>query len=112
MLLSIMQNSNVYGFTYNSKKKGIVTEQDFNPVLDVLRKSGNVVEYQCEDLNKKGMQCKLHIHGILEFNRRNPYLKKLCVTGFQMKWELIYDYDGWNRYCCKQTKIDNTTYMF
>lgn len=42
----------------------------------------------------------LHMHGII-LVRKNFYLKKLCMKGYHVKFEELYDYDGWVKYITK-----------
>lgn len=95
-------------FAFTVKKLGGNTAklEDYVPVVCHLRDFGFLkhIEYEYDSHGK------LHIHGIIML-RRGFYRKKLCVQGFHMKLELIYDEKGWEDYIIKH-KYDTPSSCF
>lgn len=88
-----------YGYTYKCNVKVDPQREDYLTALQSLRLSGEIIELRFETDSK----LKLHIHGIVRFNRANPYFKRLCPKGYSTKFEQLLDYDGWMRYISKQS---------
>lgn len=86
-----------YGFTYKCNDKKIVDETDYQSILATLHKRGHVIDV----IYEKDKSGKLHIHGIVEFERRAPLFKTMCPKGFHSKFEELYDIEGWYRYLYK-----------
>lgn len=91
----------VYGFTYKYNMKGaeLVTEEDYQTILNRLNSKGTVIDVQYEK-DKKG---RLHIHGVVEFKKSTPLFKSMCPFGFHSHFEEIYDIGGWQKYMYKDT---------
>lgn len=95
-----------YAFTVK-KLGGIAAKiEEYVPVICHMRDFGLIkhIEYEYDS------KSKLHIHGIIVL-RRGFYRKKLCVQGFHMKLELIYDDNGWETYITKH-KYDTPASCF
>lgn len=88
-----------YGFTYkkNTSNPLLVNEEDYEPILIMLRRKGIVIDVQYES-DSKGL---LHIHGLVEFSGKTPLFKSMCPKGYHSHFEEIYDIEGWSRYIHK-----------
>lgn len=106
--MNIPKNS--YGFTYKIMTKVKPDEHDYEPILRQLKnRNGDVVHVSYE----KDSQNRLHIHGIVRFIDRKPYLQSLTYPSTKSSFEPLYDEDRWLAYCTKVEKgYDNTQYMF
>lgn len=69
---------------------------------DILRrwagKNIAVIYKKYEEDSKK----RLHVHGIIETGKR-LFFKGLLQKGYSMKFQLIYDAEGWKSYCNKKS---------
>lgn len=92
---------NFYGFTYKLNTNPHPTEADYDPILKLLRSKGEVTDFVYETRTKQGKKCALHIHGVIDFNRKNPYFKTLIPKGYHAHFEEIYDSKGWIGYINK-----------
>lgn len=92
-----------YAFTV--KKLGgepqAVLFKDYEDVIDHYKKMGYIkdIDFEYDD------QGRLHIHGIILL-RKGFYRKKLCMKGYHIKLEQIYDEKGWLKYIHKSHKPD------
>jgi len=93
--------NNFYGFTYKLNNNPNPTKADYEPVLKLLRSKGEITDFVYEDKTKAGKPTALHIHGVIDFNRKNPYFKKLIPKGFHAHFEQIYDSKHWIGYINK-----------
>jgi len=92
---------NFYGFTYKLNIKKNPTEEDYEPILRLLRSKGEVTDFVYETKTKRGLPTALHIHGVVDFNRKNPYFKSMCPKGYHAHFEEIYDSKNWLGYINK-----------
>lgn len=95
---------NFYGFTYKLNTKQNPVESDYDVILKLLRSKGDVTDFVYETRTKNGKNTALHIHGVIDFNRKNPYFKTLIPKGFHSHFEEIYDSKTWLRYINKNVK--------
>lgn len=102
----------LYGFTIKDLK---TKETNLNEsvyefmVLKDWAKRGKIISKVYEDKRKDGSKARLHVHGVIEFDKK-PFIQTLCKKGFAVKLEEIYDLDGWIRYIDKNT--DHQTPLF
>lgn len=89
---------NYYGFTYKKNTLPVASNRDYDPIINLLRSKYDNVSWVYET-DKKGLQ---HIHGIVDFNRRNPLFKTLVPQGFSARFHEIHDMKGWIRYLTKE----------
>lgn len=64
-------------------------ETDYRFPMDRLRRNGNIVDYRFEHDSKS----VYHLHAIYEC-RKNPYIRKFVVPGFNVNFTPIHDKDG------------------
>lgn len=87
-------------FTYKKNVKACdrdkVTNEDYDPVLDMINQSGKVISYvfEYDSLKRK------HIHGIAELDHKVKY-RQMKLKGFSSLWKKIFDYQGWCNYLKK-----------
>lgn len=84
-------------------KPNSITLADYSDVLELYAKSGKI-SHSTEERDSSG---RLHIHGILEL-KKHFFIKKLCRNGFHMKFDELFDEEGWRRYINKS--FDNQRY--
>lgn len=95
-----------YAFTIKRvKSPTTVTEQSYAEIIDLWRKMG-YIKYLESEKDSKGV---LHLHGVILL-RRGFYRKKLCLEGFHVKLDLIYDETGWIRYIQKSREVNASDY--
>lgn len=85
-------------FAYTVKTLGDITT--YEPFFDRLNKFSIKVEYKVSELDSKG---KLHYHGILYLDK-GFFRKRLCVKGYHIKLDELYDRAGWIKYILKDQK--------
>lgn len=94
----------LYGFTYRFNGNYEPTKEQYDRILKNLRNRGTVIDYVYEDCDKSGKPTRLHIHGIIKFDKKNPYFKSLMWFGCKSHFELIYNRQGWEAYIKKNKK--------
>jgi len=92
-----IRKESLFGFTYKSNLTGKPQQEDYLPVLKLLAQKGTVMDFSFEHDSKK----RLHIHGIIKFNRRNPLFRSMIPYGFHSHFEPIYNIEGWRKYITK-----------
>jgi len=102
---------NMYGLTISLNTKKDPTTDDYKPALDKIRIKGDFHNIVFENMTKDHKPTKLHIHALVKF-RRNILINSIRIYGFHLKFEPIYDQKGWTKYMFKNSRIDNTEYMF
>jgi len=95
---------------FYSKKLGsnLVQIGDYSHVLALYNRLGDVryAEYEIDSNDK------LHVHGIIML-QKGFLRKRLCLQGFHVKLEEIYDENSWLRYINKTKPMyNNNQYMF
>lgn len=100
-----VSKSNFISFAYTVKTlgKADVTEADYDPFFKRLDDFGINVEYKVSEKDSKG---KLHYHGIL-YLRKGFFRKRICLHGFHIKLEELYDRKGWIKYIYKDVKYEH-----
>lgn len=117
-----MNLNHTYGFTIKDlkTKEIMLNEQSYENILKEWRARGSIDMLVYEDKTKSGEKARLHIHGIIKFDKK-PFIQSLCKKGYAVKLEEIYDLKGWEKYCSKNqqtnspvspNKIDNKIYLF
>jgi len=94
-----------FAFTYNKnyKKTDEMKISDYDPVLELLRKYGDLQTYSFEI---GSVHKRLHVHGIVELHEHiNKW--QLRLKGFIGKFVEIYDYTGWKNYIFKEDERQN-----
>lgn len=99
--------ANKLAFAYTVKTLGpaTVTPTDYTPFFERLKKFSIEIEYKISETDKSG---KLHYHGILYLSK-GFYRKKLCMKGFHVKLDQIYNKQGWIKYIHKEYAYPPTT---
>lgn len=91
----------LYGFTYRYNGNYEPTKEQYDRILKMLRERGSVIDYVFEDRAKSGRPTRLHIHGIIKFNKKAPRFSSLMWFGCKSKFELLYNVEGWRSYITK-----------
>lgn len=87
-----------------------VCEDDYINILDTFSKAGQVT-HAIHETDPKG---RLHVHGVILL-RKGFYRKMLCLQGFHVKLDELYNESGWIRYIkkdCPDQQFDNKEYAF
>lgn len=97
-------NSKLYAFTFKNWKtpKDLLDESHYEEILHMLRKHGSILDLVYEDKNKQGLKCRLHIHGIIDF-QSIPRLTTLIPKGYSVKFDKIYNLEQFQRYIHKNS---------
>lgn len=100
-----VSKSNLISFAYTVKTLGKrdVTSADYQPFFDRLNNLGIKVEYKIPEKDTKG---KLHYHGIL-YLRKGFFRKRICLKGFHVKLDELYDRKGWLKYIHKDVQYQH-----
>lgn len=88
-----------YGFTFKINDKCNPSQEDYQPLLKMLSKKGQIVDFVYELDSKK----KLHLHGIVEF-KKNPYFKNMMYKGCHTFYEPLWNESEWKHYMQKHQK--------
>lgn len=119
--------TNTFGFTIKDSKtkENMLSEETYQPILNEWGKKGEILFVVYENKSKKGDAARLHVHGSIKFHNR-PFLMSFLKPDFIIKFEQIYDMQGWHKYCMKNERkeienkinlvkygnIDNKIWMF
>lgn len=92
----------IYGFTVKDTHTSEIrlNEESYQEVINLLNKKGKILDIIYENKNKKGDKCRLHIHGVVMFDRI-PRFNNLFPTGYSTKIEKINCMEAWNKYISK-----------
>lgn len=94
-----------YYFITYKKLTGAPTQSDYDACYDLIRRRGGEFVQDVYETDAKG---RLHVHYIVNFNRRNPYFRNMVIPDYSMKSILIYDIDTlMHKYLRKQVINDN-----
>lgn len=108
-------SKNYYGFTTKINDKLNPTFSDYDEIVKIMGQRGRILCIVYEDKSKNKMDTKLHVHGIIRFDRA-PLFRTLFPKGVHSRFELLYDEEGWKRYISKNEDKDEdfikTHYMF
>ena len=99
------ETTNFYFVTYK-KLKGDAEEWEYDCIAAQITQNATI-EQKTFEHDSKG---KLHVHLLVRFNRKNPYLNKYIRKNYSSNFIPIYDEDELKRYLSKE--VDNTKYMF
>jgi len=97
-----------WAFTVKKLGSNLVQIGDYSHVLALYNRLGDVryAEYEIDSNDK------LHVHGIIML-QKGFLRKRLCLQGFHVKLEEIYDENSWLRYINKTKPMyNNNQYMF
>lgn len=98
-------NGKLFGFTIKEtySKESYLTEATYERAIQAIRSRGDIISCVFETTRGDGKPARLHCHGIVSFNRI-PLLTSIVPKTFSCRFERIFNYDGWNRYCNKQSE--------
>lgn len=99
-----------FGFTYKCMNIADPQEIHYEDVIARLNNKGIVEDYVLEK-DKKG---RLHIHGVVQFDR-TPLFSSLTKYGYAQKFEELYNTERWLKYIHKEEQdLDyfKTNYAF
>lgn len=103
----IKHDQEPYAFTIKKLGKSVVSLKDYADIMSNMTNYGFV---KCAEYERDS-QGKLHVHGIVLL-RRGFFRKKLCMQGFHVKLEYIYDENGWINYITKCDAPDVNAKLF
>lgn len=100
-----VSKSDFISFAYTVKilRTGEVTEADYQPFFDRIDNLNITVEYKMPEKDSKG---KLHYHGIL-YLKKGFFRKRICLKGFHIKLDELYDRKGWLKYIHKDVEFQH-----
>lgn len=91
-----------------NKKAKDVTKDDYDDIWKNLNRKGSLLDWVYE----KDSKGKIHVHGLIKFERSTPYFKNMVPRGFTSLFVELYDAEGWRNYLNKGDTIRNGEYMF
>lgn len=101
-----LKKSTKIAFAYTIKliRRGYTaTKADYNVFFNKLAKFAIPVEYKVSEIDKEG---RVHYHGIL-YLEKGFYRKRICVPGYHIKLEEVYNKKGWEKYIHKDCSFIN-----
>lgn len=89
----------------HAKKTAKVTESDYERLLAHL---GTYLQNHTFEMDKT--KSHVHMHGILGLPK-GFLRKKLCLEGYNLRMDPIYDFQGWEKYIQKDQKLQERVSM-
>lgn len=90
-------DSIAFAYTVKVLGKADATKEDYAPFFDKLAKLTIPIEYKILERDSHG---KIHFHGII-YLKKGFFRRRICLKGFHVKLEELYDRKGWLRYIHK-----------
>jgi len=102
MIISSKLDSWTFTYNINYRKNEEMKESDYDPILALLNSYGKVTSYVFET---GGKQNRLHVHGIVQIERKFVYPNFLKFPRSVYRMKKIFDLRGWKAYMVKDQKL-------